>query len=49
MVLFDFIFALLNKILGHGAVISNTVNLLRLLMAKELISTTMMNVEHGNQ
>ena len=32
-------------ILGHGAVISNTVYLLRLLMAKELISTSMINVK----
>ena len=29
--------------------ISNTVSLMRLLMEEELISTSMINVEHGNQ
>ena len=36
-------------ILGHSAVISDTVYLKQLLMAKELIGTSMMNVEHSNQ
>ena len=36
-------------ILGHSAVISDTVYLKPLLMVKELIGTSMMNVEHSNQ
>ena len=36
-------------ILGHSAVISDTVYLKQLLMAKELIGTSLMNVEHSNQ
>ena len=55
---FIFTFALLKNmklcpeqyyILGHSTVISVTVYLKRLLMAKELIGTSMMNVEHSNQ
>ena len=36
-------------ILGHSAVISDTVYLEQLLMANELIGTSMMNVEQCNQ
>ena len=58
VVLFDFYLCLAQKHeivpwttlnLGNSAVISDTVYLKQLLMAKELIGTSMMNVEHSNQ
>ena len=38
-----------HSILGHSAGISDTVYLKQLLMAKDLIGTSMMNVEYSNQ